>query len=131
VIDHAPLGMARLGPGIGVEQVNEAQRGVRQALQHLQRVAHVQADVGEALIAHMAERADDAVEERLAADEAVVRQEIGAVGEMLPRTEADLEMERPGRRRTALLHGSHLPQARSKPAAAAPQGRLPLPQLMA
>jgi hypothetical protein len=41
-----------------------------------------------------AERADDAVEERLGADEAVIGQEIGAIGEMLARAEADLEMER-------------------------------------
>ena len=36
----------------------------------------------------------DAVEERLAADEAVVGQQIGAVGQMLARAEADLEVER-------------------------------------
>ena len=40
-------------------------------------------------------RAGDAVEERLGADEAVIGQQVGAVGEMLARAEADLEMERP------------------------------------
>ena len=47
------------------------------------------------LVADMAERRGDAVEERLAADEAVVGQQVGAIGEMLARAEADLEMERP------------------------------------
>src|SRR3546814_12363572 len=42
----------------------------------------------------MAERADDAVQERFAADEAVIGQQIGAIGEMFARAEADLEMER-------------------------------------
>ena len=46
------------------------------------------------LVADMAERRRDAVEERLGADEAVVGQHVGAVGEMLARAEADLEMER-------------------------------------
>ena len=46
----------------------------------------------------MGERADDAVEEGLAADEAVIGQQVGAVGEMLARAEADLEMERRDRR---------------------------------
>ncbi len=46
------------------------------------------------LVADMAERGRDAVEERLAADEAVVGQHVGAIGEMLARAEADLEMQR-------------------------------------
>ena len=45
-------------------------------------------------VADMAERADHAVEERLGADEAVIGQQIGAIGEMLAGAEADLEMER-------------------------------------
>ena len=53
-----------------------------------------QADVGEMLVADVAERGGDAVEERLGADEAVVGQHVGAVGEMLARAEADLEMQR-------------------------------------
>ena len=54
----------------------------------------MEADVGEVLVADMAERGGDAVEERLAADEAVVGQQVGAVGEMLAAAEADLEMQR-------------------------------------
>ena len=55
----------------------------------------MEADVGEVTVADLGQRADDAVEEGLGADEAVVGQQIGAVGEMLPGAEADLEMERP------------------------------------
>ena len=47
------------------------------------------------LVADMAERRRDAVEERLGADEAVIGQQIGAEGEMLAGAEADLEMQRP------------------------------------
>ena len=47
------------------------------------------------LVADVAERRGDAVEERLAADEAMIGQQVGAIGEMLARAEADLEMERP------------------------------------
>ena len=54
----------------------------------------VQADVGEMLVADMAERRGDAVEEGLGADEAVIGQQIGAESEMLAGAEADLEMER-------------------------------------
>ena len=41
------------------------------------------------------QRADDAVEERLAADEAMVGEQVGAIGEMLAAAEADFEMKRP------------------------------------
>src|SRR3546814_5848489 len=53
----------------------------------------MKANIGEMLVADMAERPDDAVQERLAADEAMIREQIGAVGEMLAGTEADLEMQ--------------------------------------
>ena len=46
------------------------------------------------LVADVAERGGDAVEERFGADEAVVGQHVGAVGEMLAGAEADFEMER-------------------------------------
>ena len=45
VVDHPPLGMARLGPRVGVQQIEEAERPVWHALQHLERVAAPQADV--------------------------------------------------------------------------------------
>ena len=94
VIDHPPLGVARLGPRVGVEQIEEAQRAVGHALEHFERIAAPQPDIGEMLVADVAERGRDAVEERLGADEAVVGQHVGALGEMLAGAEADLEMER-------------------------------------
>ena len=42
----------------------------------------------------MDQRLGDAVDERLAADEAVVGQHVGARGEVLAAAEADLEMQR-------------------------------------
>ena len=65
VVDHPPLGVARLGPRVGVEQIEEAQRAVGHAPKHVERVAAPQADIGEMLVADMAERGRDAVEERL------------------------------------------------------------------
>src|SRR3546814_1574688 len=57
------------------------------------RVAHVEPDIAQRLVADMAERGDDAVQEGFAADEAMVGQQVGAIGEMLPAAEADLEMQ--------------------------------------
>ena len=54
----------------------------------------MQPDIGKALVADMAERGRDAVEERLAANEAMIGKQVGAKGEMLARAEADLEMQR-------------------------------------
>ena len=47
------------------------------------------------LVADMAESGGDAVQKGLRADESVIREHVGAVGEMLPRAEADFEMKRP------------------------------------
>ncbi len=79
VVHHPPLGMARFGPGIGVEQVDERQRPVGYPLEHPQRVAVKQTDVGQrgmqaAVAADMDQRLGDAVDERFGADEAVVGQ---------------------------------------------------------
>ncbi len=41
----------------------------------------------------MAERSGDAVEERLAADEAMIGEQVSAIGEMFARAEPDLEMQ--------------------------------------
>ena len=77
-----------------MKQIEEAQRWVRDALKHVERIAAPQADVGQMLVADVAERRGDAVEERLGADEAMIGEHVGAVGEMLARAEADLEMQR-------------------------------------
>src|SRR6476661_2599474 len=85
--------MARLGPGIGVKQVQEAQRFIRHALQDVERVTPPQPDISEMLVANVTECSRDSVEERLGTDEAVVGQHVGAVGKMLARTKPNLEME--------------------------------------
>ncbi len=94
VVDHPPLGVARLGPGVGMKQIDEAQRSIGHAPEHVQRIPAPQPHIGELPVANVAERGRDAIEERLGADETVVRQHVGAIGEMLARPEADLEMER-------------------------------------
>ena len=51
-------------------------------------------DIGEMAVADMRERPDHPVKEGLGADEAVIGQQVGAIGKMLSGAEADLEMER-------------------------------------
>ncbi len=41
VVHHPPLGVARLGPGVGMEEIDQQQRPVRHPPQHIERVAHV------------------------------------------------------------------------------------------
>ena len=89
-----------------MKQIEKAQCPVGDALKHFQRVAPPQPDVAQMLVADMAERGGDAVEKRLGADEAVVGQHVGAVREMLARSEPDFEMQRPIL--AEQLHGGHL-----------------------
>ena len=96
VVHHPPLGMARLGPGIGVEQVDERQGVVGHPFQHFERIAHVQSDIDQSGVANMGQRLRHPVEERLTTNEAVIGQKVGPRGKMLATTKADLEMERTG-----------------------------------
>jgi hypothetical protein len=50
-----------------MQQIDEAQRGIGKPREHVERIAHVQADIGQVPVADVLERADDAVQERLAA----------------------------------------------------------------
>ena len=77
-----------------MEHIEEAERPVGNALQHVERIAAPEADIGEMAVADVPERGGDAVEEWLGADEAVVREHVGTVGEVLARSEADFEMKR-------------------------------------
>jgi hypothetical protein len=81
-----------------MEQIDEAQRAIGDAREHLERIAMVDADIGDAglrrVAMHMDQRLRDAVEERLAADEAMIGQHVGALRHMLAAAEADLEMQR-------------------------------------
>ena len=55
----------------------------------------MKADIAEPAVPDMAERADHAVEEWLAADKPALGMCLGLRGEMLARTEPDLDFERP------------------------------------
>jgi hypothetical protein len=77
-----------------MEEIEEAERPVGNASKHVKRVPSPQSNVGQMLIAYMAKRCRNSVEERLRADKAMVGQHIRAIGEMLARTETDLEMKR-------------------------------------
>jgi hypothetical protein len=76
-------------------QIDETERAIGNAAQHFKGVALPDADVGQVPLTDMAERGGDAVDEGFAADEGMIGQKIGAIGEMLARTEADFEMQRP------------------------------------
>lgn len=95
MVDHAPLGMSRLAPGIGVEKVDAIEACVGQPLDHVKRVAHVEAHIVEVLVADMPERPDDAIEERLAPEKAMIRPRRRLGGKVFARPEADLELHRP------------------------------------
>ena len=99
VVHHPPLGMARLGPGVGVEQIGKAERAVGNALQHLQRVAMMDADVAQrqlrAMIAgDMNQRLRDPIDKGLGANEAMIGQHVGAARHMLAAAETNFEMQR-------------------------------------
>ena len=93
-IDEAALGVARLGPWVGVEKEDTREARVGQAFEDVERVAHMQADVGQPAGLDVPERADDAVEEWLGPDEADAGVRGRLRGEMLARAEADLEPQR-------------------------------------
>ncbi len=77
-----------------MKQVEEAQSSIRHAAKHVQRVALPDADVREMLVADMAQRGRDTIDEGLTADECVVGQHVRAVGEMLAGAETDLDVQR-------------------------------------
>ena len=83
------------------------------------------------LSSHMGQRLRHAVEERLGTDEAVVGQQVGAVGEVFAAAEADLEMQRADLRRTGARPSPGLPPARRSAAAAVDQFLLPGAQRLA
>jgi hypothetical protein len=77
-----------------VEQIDALERPVRQALQHIERVTHMQPDVVEGAVGDFRKRADDAIQKRFAADEAMPGTLSCLSGEMLATAEADLQLER-------------------------------------
>ena len=77
-----------------MEKIDAVERCVGQALDHVQRIAHVQADILQRAVANMVERADHAVEKGLAADKAGAGPHRRLAREMLAGAEADLHLKR-------------------------------------
>src|SRR3546814_7211583 len=63
-------------------------------LQHVQRIAHVDADVGQPSVADMPKRRHDAVQKGFAADETMAGMRLCLRGHMLTAAKADLELHR-------------------------------------
>ena len=90
--DHnAPLVVASFWPGVGIKDENPRKEAVRGGLDQRLGVAAAQPHVGELFALEAGERRDDAVEKRLAADDADIRVGLRLLNQMLPRAEADLE----------------------------------------
>lgn len=77
-----------------MEQIDPLQRGIGQPRQHIERIAHMKADIVQPLGLHMLERADHAVDEGLAANQAVVGMQFRLSRQMLSGAETDLELQR-------------------------------------
>ena len=118
--DEPALVVALLGPGIGKQDERAGDRGVRQPAQQRAGVVGVQADVGELLALDGAQRLDDAVLERLAADQADVRVGARLPQQMLGPAEADLEphLRRPAARTARPAGPAEDPTASARRAAA-------------
>ena len=87
IIHHPPLGMPRLGPRIGMEEIEKTERTIGDPPQHFQRIAMVDPDIAQGSVRavvsiNMGQRLCDPVEERFGPDEAMVRQHISARGHM-------------------------------------------------
>ncbi len=121
----------RFGQGSGIEKEDPGKEGVRRGLDQRLRVAATQPDVGESFPFDACQSHGDAVEKRLAADQADVRDSPSPARSDARRAEADLEPEAP----CALTAKSGAPEkaagldlelrAGSRPSAAAAQRAAP------
>ena len=84
----------RLGPRIGKQDEGARDRALGQPVDQQPGVVAEHADVGEAVALDVAEQLDDAVHERLAADQADVGVAARLPGEVLAAAEADLQPNR-------------------------------------
>ena len=103
-------------PGVGIENEDAGKEGVRRRFDETLRVAATQPDVDELLALNSRKRGDDAVEKRLAADEADVGVLLRPFDQVLAGAEADLEPDL-ARTRRGTARGPRAPLARSRPAA--------------
>lgn len=83
--------MAQFGPRIGKEDEQATERGRRQTGNHVSRIALQNSDIGQALIGNVAQRARDAIEKRLDADEADIGMGSGLPSQVFAAAKADLE----------------------------------------
>ena len=95
-VDEPPPMVAGLGPGIGVKQEDSPDRGRRQDLDEVARVAGMEADVPDPRLLDAAQGHRHPVHEGLAADQPDAGMGHGLRDEVLAPAEADLEPERTG-----------------------------------
>lgn len=74
-----------------MKQERARQTGVGQVVEHVERIAHVEADIGQPAVPDMSERPDDPVQERLGPDQSDRRIADRLRREVLARPEADLQ----------------------------------------
>ena len=90
---HAPLVMPSLGPRIGEQDEDAAERGVRQRRQQEPRVVDEDTDVAEVAAAHLGQELNHAVLEHLGTEKTDLRMRRCLLGQVLAGAEADLEPE--------------------------------------
>lgn len=83
--------MAQFGPRIGKEDEQATNRRRRQTSDYISRVALQNSDIGQSLIGDVAQRARDAIEKRLDADEADIGIGPGLPSQVFAAAKADLE----------------------------------------
>ena len=88
LVDHPPLGVARLRPRFGIERIEKAQSTVGNALEHLECIAAPQTDVPQhACRGCVASAAADPLRNGSAPMKPWSGEHVGPVGEMLARAE--------------------------------------------
>ena len=76
-----------------MKQIHPFKRSIGQPRQHVKRITHMEADILQPVCLHMLERADHAIDERFAADQAVIGVQFRLPCQMLASAEADLELQ--------------------------------------
>lgn len=125
--DEAAAMMARLGPRIGEEHEQPPEHGRRQRRDHGARIVGVDSNVVEAERLDTGQQLGNAVQERLATDDADIRVGGGLGGQMLAAAEADFEPERPLRRGEQAVRVEPPARGRQRQAQARQQVRQPAP----
>src|SRR4029077_5330496 len=107
-VDEAPLPVAPLRPGIGIKQIDPADRVLRQPVERVDRVGGMEPDIADLPRVDRRQRLGHAVDERLAADEADARIAKRLRDQGLTAAEADLEaggIDRAWKQRGEIVRG--------------------------